>query len=256
MNVKLGEFAGMSASTRPDGRKNDELRPVTITRNVVVHAEGSAMIEIGQTRVLCTATVEHRVPPFLKGQGTGWVTAEYGMLPRSSDTRIPREAAIGKVKGRTQEIQRLIGRSLRSITDLACLGERQMILDCDVLQADGGTRTAAITGAWVAMADAVRWLQGGGHTKKDPILDQVAAISVGIVDGRIALDLCYEEDSSAEVDMNVVMTKSGRFVEIQGTAETNPFTEEQFQEMVAMARKGVKELLDVQERSLENDEKT
>jgi len=235
---------------RPDGRQPNELRPVRIARGVSPYAEGSARIEVGRTHVLCTASIEESVPPFLKGQGTGWLTAEYGMLPRSSAVRIPRESSTGRVKGRTQEIQRLIGRSLRAVVDLSCLGERQVILDCDVLQADGGTRTASVTGAWVALADAVRWMHEKGLTTKDPILDQVAAVSVGIVEGLPVLDLCYEEDSSAEVDMNLVMTRSGRFVEVQGTAESSPFSEEQLGEMMTLAKKGIAELLDAQRAAL------
>ena len=250
MGVKLGEFMGEEASMRPDGRKADELRPVTIERNVQEYAEGSALIRIGRTKVLCTATVEERVPPFMRGQGRGWVTAEYGMLPRSSPVRIIRESSTGKVKGRTQEIQRLIGRVLRSVVDLSCLGERQVTIDCDVLQADGGTRTAAVTGAWVALADAVRWLHEKKLTRKDPLLDQIAAISVGIVDGNAVLDLCYDEDSTADVDMNIVMTRSGRFVELQGTAESAPFTDEQLEEMLKLGRKGVKELIELQRAAL------
>jgi len=251
MNVRLSEYLDMPIALRPDGRKPDELRAVTIARNVIPHAEGSTMIEFGRTRVLCTATVEEYVPPFLKGQGSGWITAEYGMLPRSSPVRIPREGTTGKVKGRTHEIQRLIGRSLRAVMDLAAFGERQIIVDCDVIQADGGTRTAAVTGAWVAVADAVRWMRAKGLTKKDPMLDQIAAVSVGIVDGRPLLDLCYEEDSSAEVDMNLVITKTGRFVEVQGTAETAPFTPEQFEAMMELGRNGIRQLLEIQRQALE-----
>jgi len=236
--------------TRPDGRQPDELRPVTITRSVSAYAEGSALVEVGRTRVLCTATVEEYVPPFLKGQGTGWLTAEYGMLPRSAALRIPREGATGKVKGRTQEIQRLIGRSLRAIADLTCLGERQVIVDCDVIQADGGTRTASITGAWVALVDAVRWMHEKGLTTKDPLLDQIAAVSVGIVEGQPVLDLCYDEDSTADVDMNLVMTRTGRFIEVQGTAELAPFTEEQLQAMMNLGKKGIARLLDIQREAL------
>jgi len=237
-------------SARSDGRQPDELRPVKITRKVCPYAEGSALIEIGRTHVICTASVEGSVPPFLRGQGTGWLTAEYGMLPRSSTIRIPRESATGRQKGRTQEIQRLIGRALRAILDVSCLGERQIILDCDVLQADGGTRTASVTGAWVALADAVRWMHEKGLTTKDPLLDQVAAVSVGIVGGRPVLDLCYEEDSTAEVDMNLAMTRTGRFVEVQGTAESNPFTEEQLTEMMNLGKRGIDLLLEIQRKAL------
>lgn len=236
---------------RSDGRQPDELRPVRITRSVSPYAEGSALIEIGRTRVICTASLEESVPPFLRGQGTGWLTAEYGMLPRSSTIRIPRESTSGRQKGRTQEIQRLIGRSLRAVVDLSCFGERQIILDCDVLQADGGTRTASITGAWVALAEAVRWMHEKGLTAKDPLLDQLAAVSVGIVEGRPVLDLCYDEDSSAEVDMNLAMTRTGRFVEVQGTAESNPFTREQLDEMMSLGKRGIEALLDLQRKSLD-----
>lgn len=250
MSVKLGEFFGDMVRLRPDGRKPDEMRPISITRNVQEYAEGSALVEIGRTKVICTATIEERVPLFMKGQNEGWVTAEYGMLPRSSPVRIMRESSTGRVKGRTQEIQRLIGRALRSICDLPSFGERQITIDCDVLQADGGTRTASITGAWVALADAVRWLQGKKIITKDPLLDQIAAISVGVVDGKAVLDLCYDEDSSADVDMNVVMTKTGRFVELQGTAESAPFSHEQLNEMLKLARKGIEELLVLQREAL------
>ena len=249
--VQIGEFLNKPLDMgRPDGRKQDELREIKITRNVSMHAEGSVLIEVGNTRVICTATVDDRLPHFLRNQGTGWVTAEYSMLPRSADTRIQRESASGKIKGRTHEIQRLIGRSLRAVMDLSCFGERQIILDCDVLQADGGTRTAAITGAWVALKDAVRWMHKEKLTKKNPILDQVAAVSVGVVNGRPVLDLNYEEDSSADVDMNLVITKKGQFVELQGTAETQPFDDEQLQQMLALGRKGISELLDAQEAAL------
>ena len=251
MDVKLGEFIGDAASQRPDGRKPDEMRPVSIRRNVQEYAEGSALVEIGRTKVLCTATVEERVPLFLKGQNEGWVTAEYGMLPRSSPVRIARESMTGRVKGRTQEIQRLIGRALRSVCDLPCLGERQVLIDCDVMQADGGTRTASITGAWVAFADAVRWMRAKNTITKDPLLDQIAAVSVGIVNGKPVLDLCYDEDSTADVDMNIVMTKSGRFVELQGTAESAPFTDKQLDEMLKLGRKGINELLLLQRQALE-----
>ncbi len=238
--------------TRPDGRQPDEMRPVKITRGVSPYAEGSVLIEIGGTHVMCTATVEESVPPFLRGQGNGWVTAEYGMLPRSSSIRIPRESATGRIKGRTHEIQRLIGRSLRAVIDLACLGERQIILDCDVLQADGGTRTASITGSWIAMADAVRWMSEKNMIRKDPLLDQVAAVSVGISDGLPVLDLCYEEDSRADVDLNLVMTGTGCFVELQGTAESVPFTDDQLAQMITLGKKGIAELLAIQKRVCED----
>ena len=246
--VQIGEYLGKPLEAgRPDGRKRDQLREVKITRGVSIYAEGSALIEVGNTKVMCTATVEENLPHFLRNQGTGWVTAEYSMLPRSADTRMPREAMTGKVKGRTHEIQRLIGRSLRAVVDLSAFGERQIIVDCDVLQADGGTRTASITGAWVALKDAVRWMHKKNLTKKNPILDQVAAVSVGIVNGKPLLDLCYQEDSSADVDMNLVITKKGKFVELQGTAETSPFDDEQLAEMLALGRKGIADLLELQE---------
>jgi ribonuclease PH len=250
MDVKLGEFLGDMASMRTDGREANELRTFRIEAGVQQYAEGSAMVEMGRTKVLCTATVEERVPPFMRGQGTGWVTAEYAMLPRSSPVRISRESSTGRVKGRTHEIQRLIGRALRGVTDLSCLGERQVLIDCDVLVADGGTRTASITGAWVAFAQAIQMLHKKRVISKDPLLDQIAAISVGVVDGVPLLDLCYEEDSSAEVDMNIVMTRSGKFVEVQGTAETAPFTDEQLQQMLAHGRKGIDELLTAQRDAL------
>ncbi len=244
---QLGEFLNQPLDLdRTDGRKPDELRPVKITRNVNMYSEGSALIEVGNTRVLCTATVEEQVPYFLRNQGSGWLTAEYSMLPRSSDVRIPRESYTGRVKGRTHEIQRLIGRSLRAVVDLSSFGERQIIVDCDVLQADGGTRTAAITGAWVAMRDAFQWMRDEKLIRTNPVTDQVAAVSVGVVDGRELLDLCYEEDSSAAVDMNLVMTKRGKFVEIQGTAELEPFDDEQLSRLMALARKGIKELVAAQ----------
>ena len=204
-------------------RQDDQLRSVRLTRDFIRHAEGSALVEFGDTRVICTASVEESVPGFLKGKGRGWVTAEYGMLPRSTGSRMRREAAVGKQSGRTQEIQRLIGRSLRAVIDLEKLGERQILIDCDVIQADGGTRTASITGAYVALADAISRLMAQGKLAENPLRDQVAAVSVGMVGGRALLDLDYPEDSGCETDMNVVMTGSGRFVEIQGTAEGEPF---------------------------------
>lgn len=235
---------------RVDGRAADVIRPVKITRNYIRHAEGSVLIEMGQTRVICTATVEDRVPPFLRDSGRGWVTAEYAMLPRSAGERIRRESSAGKVKGRTHEIQRLIGRSLRSVIDMNVLGERSILIDCDVIQADGGTRTASITGAFIALADALSWMQRGGLVSKTPIRDYLAAISVGVVDGKILLDLCYDEDSRAGVDMNIVMTGNGHFVEIQGTAEGDPFSREEMDQMIAYARKGVGELVDLQKEQL------
>ncbi|MEY2655109.1 MAG: hypothetical protein RLZZ524_2137 [Pseudomonadota bacterium] len=237
-------------STRPNGRAADALRPVRITRGYTRHAEGSVLIEFGDTRVLCTASVEERVPPHKKGSGEGWVTAEYGMLPRATHTRSQREAAKGKQTGRTQEIQRLIGRSLRAVFDLAALGERTITLDCDVLQADGGTRTAAITGAFVAAHDAVQTLLAAGKLAASPIRDHVAAISVGLLDGVALLDLEYVEDSACDTDMNVVMTGSGGFVELQGTAEGAPFTREQMDTLVELARQGIVDLVQAQKRAL------
>jgi ribonuclease PH len=238
-------------SVRASGRRGDELRPARITRHYTRHAEGSVLIECGDTRVVCTASVEAGVPPFLKGQGKGWLTAEYGMLPRATSTRARREAAEGKQSGRTQEIQRLIGRSLRAIADLAQLGERTIRVDCDVIQADGGTRCAAITGAWVAVCDAVAWGRMQGVFSGEPISDAVAAVSVGIVDGVPILDLDYAEDAGCSTDMNVVMTGSGGFVEIQGTAEAAPFTRPELDALVALAGRGIRELVAVQKRSLE-----
>ena len=231
-------------------RPADSLRPIRITRRFTRHAEGSVLVEFGETRVLCTASVEEKVPPFLKGKGSGWVTAEYGMLPRATHTRGRREAAEGKQSGRTQEIQRLIGRSLRAVTDLAALGERQVTLDCDVLQADGGTRCASITGAMVALADAVAGLKAKGLVAGEPLRDFVAAVSVGLVDGEPRLDLDYREDSSGDTDMNVVMTGTGGFVEIQGTAEGEPFTRAQMDALLALASKGIGELVAKQREAL------
>jgi ribonuclease PH len=231
---------------RVDQRKPDQMRPVRITTDYLLTAEGSALIEIGNTRVLCAASVEEGVPGFLRGSGKGWVTAEYSMLPRATATRTPREVSKGRASGRTMEIQRLIGRSLRSVVDLHALGERSVILDCDVLQADGGTRTAAITGSFIAMSMALRQLVKFGALKKTPVRDFVAATSVGIVGGVPMLDLCYQEDSQAEVDMNVVMTGSGRFVELQATAEKVAFDDPQLLSLVAMARRGIEDLIVVQ----------
>jgi ribonuclease PH len=227
-----------------------QLRPVQFHRGYTHHAEGSVLIEMGHTRVLCTASVEEKVPPFLRGKGSGWVTAEYGMLPRATHTRGLREAAAGKQTGRTQEIQRLIGRSLRAATDLALLGERQITIDCDVLQADGGTRCASVTGAMVALADAVATLRAQGLLADDPLKDFVAAVSVGIVDGVPMLDLDYAEDSACGTDMNVVMTGSGRFVEVQGTAEGEPFTREQMTRLLDLAAAGTGELVRLQHEAL------
>lgn len=227
------------------------MRVVRLTRSYTKHAEGSVLVEFGDTKVICTASVEESVPPFLKGKGQGWVTAEYGMLPRSTGSRMRRESAAGKQSGRTQEIQRLIGRSLRAVIDLAKLGERQIVIDCDVIQADGGTRTASITGAYVALADAIQGLRKAGKLAVDPLRDQVAAVSVGVSQGQPVLDLDYLEDSGCETDMNVVMTGSGRFVEVQGTAEGEPFSEEEMAAMLALARKGIGELLALQRQALE-----
>jgi ribonuclease PH len=235
---------------RPSGRQADQLRDVRITRHFTRHAEGSVLVEFGDTRVLCTASVEESVPPFLRGKGEGWVTAEYGMLPRSTHTRSAREAAKGKQSGRTQEIQRLIGRSLRAVTDLKALGERQITLDCDVLQADGGTRTAAITGACVALHDALSPLVAAGKLAKNPLRDFVAAVSVGIVGGVPVLDLDYPEDSSCDTDMNVVMTGRGGMVEVQGTAEGEPFTRHELDALLQLAQSGIARLIDLQRAAL------
>ncbi len=236
---------------RFDGRGCDQLRPVRITRHYTKHAEGSVLVEFGDTKVICTASVEESVPSFLRGKGTGWVTAEYSMLPRATHTRSPREAAKGKQGGRTLEIQRLIGRSLRAVTDMSALGERSIYIDCDVIQADGGTRTASITGAYVAMADAMGVLKERGLLTEIPLKEAVAAVSVGIIDGQSVLDLNYYEDSSAEVDMNFVMTSSNRFVEVQGTAEAEPFTLEQMDAMRTLAVQGIQELFRVQHEALQ-----
>ena len=227
------------------------MRPVTITRNFSKHAEGSVLVEFGDTRVICTASVEEAVPPFLRGKGAGWVTAEYSMLPRATHTRSPREAAKGKQSGRTLEIQRLIGRSLRAVTDMAALGERTIYIDCDVIQADGGTRTASITGAYVALADALATLRDKGLLSSIPLKEAVAAVSVGIVEGQALLDLNYIEDSSAEVDMNFVMTASDRFVEVQGTAEAEPFTIDQMDAMRTLAMEGIRRLFRIQQEALQ-----
>ena len=231
-------------------RKADQLRPVKFTRGYTKHAEGSVLVEMGHTRVLCTASVEEKVPQFLKGKGQGWVTAEYGMLPRATHTRGNREAASGKQSGRTQEIQRLIGRSLRATTDLVALGERQITIDCDVLQADGGTRCASVTGAMVALADAVAKLRASGSLKADPLRDFVAAVSVGIVGGTPMLDLDYGEDSGCDTDMNVIMTGAGHFVEVQGTAEGAPFTREQMSRLLDLASAGISQLVRLQREAL------
>ena len=235
---------------RSSGRLADQLRPVTIQRGFTRHAEGSVLVSFGDTRVLCTASVEDKVPPHKRGSGEGWLTAEYGMLPRATHTRGDREAARGKQSGRTQEIQRLIGRSLRCVFDLTLLGERTISLDCDVLQADGGTRTAAITGAYVAAADAVTWLLAKGKIERSPIKDAVAAVSVGIVSGTPLLDLEYVEDAACDTDMNVVMTASGGFVELQGTAEGATFSRLEMDALLALAAKGISELVEEQRQAL------
>jgi ribonuclease PH len=235
---------------RPSARAADEPRSIRITRQFTKHAEGSVLVEFGDTRVICTASVEERVPPFLKGKGRGWVTAEYGMLPRATHTRSGREASRGRQEGRTMEIQRLIGRALRSVMDLEALGERTIIVDCDVIQADGGTRTAAITGGFVALADAVRHLINRKQVKKNPLHGQVASISVGIYRGEPVLDLDYAEDSEAETDMNVVMNDAGAFVELQGTAEGHAFRSEELQAMLDLARSGIEHLLRRQRETL------
>lgn len=231
---------------RANGRRPDELRPVRITPHYLKYAEGSVLIETGDTKVICAASVEDKVPPFLKGTGQGWITAEYALLPRSTETRTAREVAKGKVTGRTSEIQRLIGRALRAVVDLSLLGEKTIWIDCDVIQADGGTRTASITGSFVALYLALKKLQAEGMISEFPIKDYVAATSVGIVEGEEILDLDYSEDSKAEVDMNVVMTGSGEFVEIQGTAEGKPFTQEQLESLLSLAKKAIRELIERQ----------
>jgi len=233
---------------RNDGRKAKQLRPLAITASYLKTADGSVLIEVGDTKVICTAKLEDRVPPFLRHSGKGWITAEYGMLPGSSQQRIGRESSRGKIGGRTHEIQRLIGRSLRAVADLKAIGERTIWIDCDVIQADGGTRTASITGAYVALAEAVRRWRDRGIITADPIKDSVAAVSIGIIDGKVLLDLCYEEDSRADVDMNFVMTGSGKFIEVQGTAENAPFTKKQMERMAEMAQEGIHELLKAQKK--------
>ncbi|QQD22654.1 ribonuclease PH [Oceanospirillaceae bacterium ASx5O] len=235
---------------RPSGRTPDQLRAVRITRNYTKHAEGSVLVEFGDTKVICTASVETSVPPFLRGKGQGWVTAEYGMLPRSTGSRMQREAAKGKQQGRTVEISRLIGRSLRAAIDLSALGENTIAIDCDVIQADGGTRTASITGACVALADAISWLKANGKVKGEPLKQMIAAVSVGIYKGEAVLDLDYAEDSSAETDLNVIMTETGGFVEIQGTAEGEAFTPDELNAMLALAQKAIVELSAAQKAAL------
>ena len=237
------------SSKRPSGRAPDEMRAVTLERGFSKHAEGSCLIKFGDTHVLCTASLEERVPPWLRGAGKGWVTAEYGMLPRSTGGRMRREASAGKQSGRTQEIQRLIGRSLRAVVDMKALGERQISLDCDVIQADGGTRTASITGAYVALKDCLDWMQARSMVGGDVLIDNVAAISCGIYDGTPVLDLDYDEDSEAQTDANFVMTGKGGIVEIQGTAEDAPFSEDEFMKLLGLARKGIGELVALQNLS-------
>ena len=235
---------------RPSGRKPDQLRGISFERGFTKHAEGACLVRFGDTHVLCTASLEERVPPWLKGAGKGWVTAEYGMLPRATGERTRREASAGKQSGRTQEIQRLVGRSLRSVVDLVALGERQITLDCDVLQADGGTRTAAITGSWVALHDCLNWMQSRSMFKSFPMKDHVAAISCGIHNDTAVLDLDYAEDSTAGTDANFVMTGSGGIVEIQGTAEGEPFSEASLHELLALAKKGIGELVALQRQAI------
>jgi ribonuclease PH len=242
--------ASRRETMRPAGRSTSEVRPVTLTRHFTKHAEGSVLVEFGETKVLCTATVEEGVPRFLKGKGQGWVTAEYGMLPRSTHSRMAREAAKGKQGGRTLEIQRLIARSLRAAVDLQALGEFTITMDCDVIQADGGTRTAAITGACVALADALNALVAAGKLKASPLKGMVAAISVGIVAGEAVCDLEYVEDSAAETDMNVVMTEDGRMIEVQGTAEGEPFSHDELLQLLALARGGIEQLIQAQKAAL------
>jgi len=240
----------VTTSIRPSGRASNEMRKVKFTRNYTMHAEGSVLVECGNTKVLCNATVDSNTPPWLRGKGKGWVTAEYGMLPRSTNSRMGREAARGKQSGRTQEIQRLIGRSLRAVVNMEALGERQIIIDCDVLQADGGTRTASISGAYVAMCDAIQSLLDSKLIKKDPLIGQLASVSVGIYEGEPVLDLDYPEDSNAETDMNVVMNNAGQFIEVQGTAEGHAFSRDEMNSMLALAEKGINEIIALQDECL------
>ena len=235
---------------RPSGRSHDELRKITITREFTCHAEGSVLVEFGQTRVICNATIESSVPSFLKGKGSGWLTAEYGMLPRSTNTRMRREAASNRQGGRTMEIQRLIGRSLRAVVDLKQLGENTIIVDCDVIQADGGTRTASVTGSYVALAETINAIMPDNKIDKSPLVQPIAAVSVGLIEGRPLLDLCYREDSQADTDMNVVMTSDGRLVEIQATAEGQPFSRSETAQMLELAWSGIEELLSLQSQAL------
>lgn len=235
---------------RIDGRRPEELRPVTVHRSFIKYAEGSVLIEMGATKVICTATIEEKVPPFLRGQNRGWVTAEYAMIPRATPERVPREATKGKQGGRTLEIQRLIGRSLRAVTDMDLLGERTFWIDCDVIQADGGTRTASITGAFIALADAITVVRQKGLIKKNPLRDYLAAVSVGKVGNDLLADLCYAEDCVAEVDLNLIMTGKGEFVEVQGTAERSPFSHDDLQRFLALGWNGIKELVKMQQELL------
>ncbi len=235
---------------RPSGRALDEKREVKFTRHYTKHAEGSVLVEFGDTKVLCTASINEKVPPFLRGKGSGWVTAEYGMLPRSTDSRMGREAARGKQSGRTVEIQRLIGRSLRACVDMKALGERQITIDCDVIQADGGTRTASISGGYVALHDAISTLLKDGKLTDTPLHAQLASISVGIYKGEAVLDLDYPEDSNAETDMNVIMNSDGHFIEVQGTAEGKAFTRDEMNQMLALAEKGIGEIIEIQDKAL------
>ncbi|HQU32078.1 MAG: ribonuclease PH [Planctomycetia bacterium] len=236
---------------RVDDRIPDELRPLIINRHFTKYAPGSVLIQAGNTKVICTASVEESVPPHIKNTGEGWVTAEYSLLPSSTPVRVPRESVRGKVGGRTHEIQRLIGRSLRSVMDLALLKERTIWIDCDVIQADGGTRTAAITGSYVALMDAIRWLKSKDLIKENPVVNSVAAVSVGVLNGVVLLDLCYAEDAAAQVDMNVVMTGDGKFIELQGTGEEYAFDDEQLAAMLRMAKKGISEIVEIQKKALE-----
>jgi len=235
---------------RADGRGAEILRKVNITRGYLKYAEGSCLIELGDTKVLCSASVDEGVPQFLKGRGTGWVTSEYGMLPRSCQQRVQREAVRGAIGGRTHEIQRLVGRSLRAVVDLPVLGERSVWIDCDVIQADGGTRCASITGSFIALADALSWMKKKGMITKIPVLDYVAATSVGMIKGEPVLDLTFQEDSNADVDMNIVMTGGGKFIEVQGTAEGEPFDGEELHKLLELAKKGIGQLIDIQKKTL------
>lgn len=237
---------------RPDGRKHNEIREVKVLRHYIGTAEGSVLIEMGNTRVICTAAIEDKVPPFLKDQNKGWITAEYAMLPKATPTRTVRESTFGRVSGRTHEIQRLIGRALRSVVDLSYLGERTIWIDCDVIQADGGTRTAAITGSFICLHDALTYALSNGLIERTPIKDYLAAISVGVVNGEPRLDLCYTEDSIAEVDMNIVMTGSGKFVEIQGTAEGTAFSKTTMDRLIKLAEEGINRLVEIQKRLIGN----